>query len=138
MLDGGVALKEVQESVLLCPNCQVAMRTETREGLEVEQLVVRAANEPAQSNGAKQRIQLCVPWRSIAASECAGQRPHAGGPMYCAGFPGGTCGIFTSVSDLAARIRKYIRHYNKDAKPIRWSYRNPAHRISSTSAYTGH
>jgi transposase len=47
-------------------------------------------------------------------------------------------GIFTSVSDLAARIRKYIRHYNKDAKPIRWSYRNPAHRISSTSAYTGH
>jgi len=47
-------------------------------------------------------------------------------------------GIFTSVPDLARRIRKYIRHYNKDAKPIRWSYRNPAHRISSTSAYTGH
>jgi transposase len=47
-------------------------------------------------------------------------------------------GIFTSVADLARRIRKYIRHYNKDAKPIRWSYRNPAHRISSTSAYTGH
>jgi transposase len=47
-------------------------------------------------------------------------------------------GIFTSVSNLAARIRTYIRHYNKDAKPIRWSYRNPAHRISSTSAYTGH
>src|SRR3954452_19946014 len=47
-------------------------------------------------------------------------------------------GIFTSVSDLAARIRNYTRHYNKAAKPIRWSYRNPAHRISSTSAYTGH
>jgi transposase len=47
-------------------------------------------------------------------------------------------GIFTSVADLARRIRKYIRHYNKDAKPIRWNYRNPAHRISSTSAYTGH
>jgi transposase len=47
-------------------------------------------------------------------------------------------GIFTSVPDLARRIRTYIRHYNKDAKPIRWSYRNPAHRISSTSAYTGH
>ena len=46
-------------------------------------------------------------------------------------------GIFTSVADLARRIRKYIRHYNKDAKPIRWNYRNPAHRISSTSAYTG-
>jgi transposase len=47
-------------------------------------------------------------------------------------------GIFTSVADLAHRIRKYIRHYNKDAKPIRWNYRNPTHRISSTSAYTGH
>ena len=47
-------------------------------------------------------------------------------------------GIFTSVTDLARRIRTYIRHYNKAAKPIRWSYRNIAHRIGSTSAYTGH
>jgi transposase len=47
-------------------------------------------------------------------------------------------GIFTSVANLAQRIRKYIRHYNKVARPIRWSYRTPAHRISSTSAYTGH
>ncbi len=47
-------------------------------------------------------------------------------------------GIFTSVSDLARRIRTYIRQYNKQAKPIRWSYRNPAHRISSTSAHTVH
>jgi transposase len=47
-------------------------------------------------------------------------------------------GIFTSVSDLARKIRRYIRHYNKAAKPIRWSYRNPMHRISSTSGYTGH
>jgi len=47
-------------------------------------------------------------------------------------------GIFTSVTDLARRIRTYIRHYNKEPKPIRWSYRNPAHRIGSTSTYTGH
>jgi transposase len=47
-------------------------------------------------------------------------------------------GIFTSVTNLARRIRTYIRHYNKDPKPIRWSYSNPAHRISSTSTYTGH
>jgi transposase len=47
-------------------------------------------------------------------------------------------GIFTSVMDLARRIRMYIRQYNKRAKPIRWSYRNPAHRISSTSAHTVH
>jgi transposase len=47
-------------------------------------------------------------------------------------------GIFTSVADLARRIRTYIRHYNKQAKPIRWNYKNPAHRISSTSAHTVH
>ena len=49
-----------------------------------------------------------------------------------------TRGIFTSVADLARKIRRYIRHYNKTAKPIRWSYRNPAHRIGSTSLSTGH
>src|ERR687897_518678 len=47
-------------------------------------------------------------------------------------------GVFTSVADLARKIRRYIRHYNKSAKPVRWSYRNPAHRISSTSMSTGH
>jgi transposase len=47
-------------------------------------------------------------------------------------------GVFTSVADLARKIRRYIRHYNKTAKPVRWSYRNPAHRISSTSASTVH
>jgi transposase len=47
-------------------------------------------------------------------------------------------GIFTSVADLARKIRRYIRLYNKTAKPIRWTYRNPAHRISSTSASTVH
>jgi len=47
-------------------------------------------------------------------------------------------GVFTSVADLARKIRRYIRHYNKTAKPIRWSYRNPKHRISSASAGTVH
>jgi len=47
-------------------------------------------------------------------------------------------GVFTSVSDLARKIRRYIRHYNKNAKPVRWSYRNPAVRIGSTSASTVH
>jgi transposase len=47
-------------------------------------------------------------------------------------------GVFTSVADLARKIRRYIRHYNKAAKPVRWSYRNPSHRISSTSVSTGH
>src|SRR5437660_889644 len=47
-------------------------------------------------------------------------------------------GIFTSVADLARKIRRYIRHYNEAPKPIRWNYRNPAHRISSTSVSTVH
>ena len=47
-------------------------------------------------------------------------------------------GVFTSVADLARKIRRYIRRYNQNAKPVRWSYRNPAHRISSTSASTVH
>ncbi len=47
-------------------------------------------------------------------------------------------GIFTSVADLARKIRRYIRHYNQTAKPVRWSYRNPAHRIGGTSVSTVH
>src|SRR5262249_18961415 len=46
-------------------------------------------------------------------------------------------GIFTSVPDLAREIRRYIRRYNTAPKPIRWRYRNPTHRIS-TSVSTVH
>lgn len=38
-------------------------------------------------------------------------------------------GVFTSTNDLARRILKYIRHYNKDPRPIRWKYDDPTHRI---------
>ena len=47
-------------------------------------------------------------------------------------------GIFTSVPDLARKIRRYITRYNEDPKPIRWTYRNPAHRITTHSADTVH
>jgi transposase len=48
-------------------------------------------------------------------------------------------GIFTSVTDLARQIRRYIRRYNDVAQPIRWSYADPTRRITgSTSAHTGH
>jgi transposase len=47
-------------------------------------------------------------------------------------------GVFTSVADLARKIRRYIRHYNTSVNPVRWSYRNAAHRISSTSVSTVH
>ena len=49
-------------------------------------------------------------------------------------------GIFTSVPDLARKIRRYIRHHNRNAKPIKWAYRDPSSRILPTtdSAVTVH
>jgi transposase len=47
-------------------------------------------------------------------------------------------GIFTSLPDLARKIGRYIRRYNEDPKPIRWTYSNPGHRITTDSVVTGH
>lgn len=47
-------------------------------------------------------------------------------------------GVFTSLPDLARKIRRYIARYNDDPKPIRWTYSNPAHRITTDSAVTVH
>jgi transposase len=38
-------------------------------------------------------------------------------------------GVFTSVKDLASKLMRYIRNYNKTATPIRWIYKNVDHRI---------
>jgi transposase len=40
-----------------------------------------------------------------------------------------TRGVFTSVADLARKLRKYIRAYAKSAKPFRWTYTDVARRI---------
>src|SRR5829696_3419488 len=47
-------------------------------------------------------------------------------------------GILTSLPDLARKIRRYITRYNENPKPIRWTYSNPAHRITTDSADTVH
>jgi transposase len=47
-------------------------------------------------------------------------------------------GIFTSLPDLARKIRRYITRYNEDPKPIRWTYSNPARRITTDSTDTVH
>jgi transposase len=39
-------------------------------------------------------------------------------------------GIFTSVADLRRKIMKYIRHHNRDPKPVRWTYSEPTRRIA--------
>jgi transposase len=47
-------------------------------------------------------------------------------------------GVFTSVKDLARKLMRYIRQYNKKPRPIKWTYRNPNHRISLQVAGTVH
>ncbi len=38
-------------------------------------------------------------------------------------------GAFTSVTDLSRRIMTYIRHYNGDPRPVKWTYDNPSRRF---------
>jgi transposase len=48
-------------------------------------------------------------------------------------------GVFTSVKDLARRIRRYIKAYSANAKPIHWKYSDPTRRIRSNQfTATGH
>jgi transposase len=49
-------------------------------------------------------------------------------------------GVFTSVKDLARKLKRYIHQYNRAPKPIKWTYRDPSHRISldTIPPVTGH
>jgi transposase len=47
-------------------------------------------------------------------------------------------GIFTSRHDLKRKLMRYIRNYNQSAKPVKWKYTDPRHRITSTLSVTGH
>jgi transposase len=38
-------------------------------------------------------------------------------------------GVFTSVTDLARKLRRYINAYSAHARPIQWKYANTNHRI---------
>src|SRR3954453_15751558 len=40
-------------------------------------------------------------------------------------------GIFTSVSDLARKLRRYINAYSANARPFQWKYSDPTRRILS-------
>lgn len=42
-------------------------------------------------------------------------------------------GVFTSVKDLAKKLMRYIRSYNRQAKPIKWTYKNTRNRIRADS-----
>jgi transposase len=48
-------------------------------------------------------------------------------------------GIFTSVSDLARKLLRYINAYSANARPFQWKYSDPARRIRSNEfTGTGH
>jgi transposase len=48
-------------------------------------------------------------------------------------------GVFTSVSDLARKLRRYINAYSANARPIRWKYSDTTRRIRSNEfTATGH
>ena len=43
-------------------------------------------------------------------------------------------GIFTSTSDLHKKLMRYIRQYNKNAKPLKWKYADPSRHIRCNSS----
>ena len=48
-------------------------------------------------------------------------------------------GVFKSVRDLAKKLMRYIRLYNREPRPIKWTYRDPSHRIQAfDSPVTAH
>jgi transposase len=48
-------------------------------------------------------------------------------------------GVFTSVADLARKLRRYINAYSANARPIQWKYSDPLKRISGNElSATGH
>jgi len=47
-------------------------------------------------------------------------------------------GVFTSVTDLKRKLMRYIRHYNKAPRTVKWKYFDPARRITPESAVTAH
>lgn len=46
-------------------------------------------------------------------------------------------GVFTSVPDLKRKLMRYIEHYNKAPKTVKWKYADPSKRLSLKSVVTG-
>lgn len=47
-------------------------------------------------------------------------------------------GVFTSVNDLDKKLMRYIRHYNKAPKIVKWKYCDPSRHIGTQLPVTGH
>lgn len=44
-----------------------------------------------------------------------------------------TRGIFSSIKDLDKKLMRYIRQYNKNPKPLKWTFADPSRRITADS-----
>lgn len=42
-------------------------------------------------------------------------------------------GVFSSIKDLAKKLMRYIRRYNRQAKPVKWIYKSTRNRIRPES-----
>ena len=47
-------------------------------------------------------------------------------------------GSFTSLPDLVRKTQRHIARYSQNPKPIRWTYNDPTHRITTHSEDTVH
>jgi transposase len=47
-------------------------------------------------------------------------------------------GVFSSVSDLARKLKRYIGAYSAHAKPFKWKYSDPTRHIGNVLFATGH
>jgi transposase len=47
-------------------------------------------------------------------------------------------GVFPSLADLRKKLMKYIRHYNKSPKTVKWRYFDPKRRITPSSTVTAY
>jgi len=46
-------------------------------------------------------------------------------------------GVFTSVPDLKRKLMRYIRHYNKSPRTVKWKHADPSRHISTQSVGKG-
>jgi hypothetical protein len=44
-----------------------------------------------------------------------------------------TPGVFTPIKDLDKKLMRYIRHYNNNPKPLKWTFADPTRHIASDS-----
>ncbi len=67
-------------------------------------------------------------------SDCVAFCPATAGPATMAGIERDLLarGIFPSVTDLARKIKRYLKAYSANAKPIQWKYAAPTRRIRTT------